>query len=443
MWRLEDEPMFSSIFASIAILDRAPDFERLQRRLNRASIAVPKLRQRVFSAPGNLGNPQWVTDPFFDIGYHLRRIALPKPGTTRQLLDLASMLAADPLDKCRPLWQFYVVEGLRGGKAALIEKMHHSLSDGEGSIQINMQFFDFQRDAPEPEPLAEPDVVPAAAGPSLQDALRDAVQSGLKMPLGIVRHLRDMIIDPMAIPDATTSAVDTARQVAAQLGDSEKAHSPLWVGRGVKRHVEGLRVPFEATKRASKRLGGTLNTAFLTAAADGAARYHQELGSPVDTLRASMVVSTRTEESGGNAFSLVRLIVPTTEMPIADRFREILAASDNARQAAAGASMDTLSALAGMLPTPLLAKLIRSQSQTVDFATSNLKGSPLPVYLAGAQMMENYPIGPTAGVAFNLTLLSYVGSLDMAANIDTTAVAEPAVLQECLRKAFRALAQEA
>jgi len=127
------------------------------------------------------------------------------------------------------------------------------------------------------------------------------------------------------------------------------------------------------------------------------------------------------------------------EMPIAERFALIQAQADEARDQAGGASLATLAAVAAALPTSLVTRLARQQAQTVDFATSNVRGSPLPVYISGAQLLENYPVGPLAGVAFNLTLLSYLGSLDMGLNIDAAAVAEPERLAAALRRAFKDL----
>jgi hypothetical protein len=186
-------------------------------------------------------------------------------------------------------------------------------------------------------------------------------------------------------------------------------------------------------------LGGTLNTAFLAAAAEAAGRYHREMGAPVDELRSSMAVSTRTRDSGANAFSLVRMLVPTGDMPIGERFARIQAAASEATQGSGAASLDALASLAATLPTSLITRLARQQAQTVDFATSNVRGAPIPLYLAGAQLLANHPVGPLAGVAYNLTLLSYNHSLDMGVNIDTEAVTDPELLRRCLEQAFRDL----
>jgi len=442
MWRLEKDPHLSSTFANVTVLDKSPNFDQLLRRMERATYAVPRLRQRVQPAPANLSAPMWVDDSNFDLRYHVRHIALPKPGTMRQLLDLASLISCDAFDRTRPLWQFVVVDGLRGAKSALIQKMHHTIVDGEGGVQLSLQFLDFERDVAELPPL-DPELIAAANEADddvpAPDFLRDMLNGGLRLPIGLLKQIKDLLMDPTGIPDAGSAAADTVRGVMQQLGDTEGAHSPLWTKRSLQRRMEVLRAPFGETRAAAKRLGGTLNTAFLASAAEAAGRYHREMGSPVEMLRSSMAISTRTETSGANAFSLARMLVPTGDMPIGERFAAIQAAAGAAKEASATASLDTLAAVAAALPTSMITRLARQQAQTVDFATSNVRGAPMPMYLCGAQMLENYPVGPLGGVAFNLTLLSYNHSLDMGVNIDTAAVTEPQLLHDCLVRAFKDL----
>jgi WS/DGAT/MGAT family acyltransferase len=407
-------------------------------------LAIPRLRQRVLPAPANLSTPTWVDDPDFDVDYHVRHIACPKPGTLRQVLDLAAVIVADPFDRTRPLWQFVVVDGLRGGKAALIQKMHHTITDGERGVELSLQYLDFERDAAAPPPI-DPATAEHVEQPVLSpaDSLKEFVAGSLRIPIGIIKQVRELLADPTAIPDASNAAAKTLRGILSQLSDTEGARSPLWAQRSLHRRIETARAPFRSTKDAAKRLGGTLNTAFITAAADAASAYHVEMGQPVESLRASMVVSTRTDDSGSNAFTLARLLVPTGEMPIAERFLAIDEATKLARESSKSAGLDTLAAITTTLPTSLITRLARQQAHTVDFATSNVKGSPVPVFVAGAQVLEVYPIGPLGGVAFNLTLMSYLGSLDMALNIDTAAVESPELLASCLDRAFKRLARVA
>ncbi len=436
MWRLDKDPYLSSTFANLSVLDRSPDFDRLRRRMERASIAIPRLRQRVQSSPANLTPPLWVEDPDFDIDYHVRRIALPSPGSLRQLLDLATLVCNDPFDRTRPLWQFVVIEGLEDGRAVLVEKLHHSIADGEGSVQLSLQFFDFDRDAPEPEPLHWDAEAETSSMINL-DVWREMLAGPLKLPMALVKQVRDLIADPTQIPANGSATIDTLRGVVGQLTDVEPARSPLWTTRSLRRRVEVLRAPFLATRDAARALGGTLNTALLCAAADAAGRYHRELGSPIDELRASMAISTRKSDGEApNAFSLARMLVPTGTMPVRDRFAAVHEATVAAADDSAGALVGAAASLATSLPTGLITRIARLQSQTIDFATSNVKGTPIPVYVAGAEIVANYPVGPLGGVAFNLTLLSHVGSLDMGLNIDAGAVSEPELLRESLHRAF-------
>ncbi len=443
MWRLEQDPHLSSTFGTVTLLDRAPDFESFRRRMDYVVTAVPRLRQRVVTSPGGLAPPVWDDDPDFDIDRHVRRIACPRPGTLRQVLDLAAQFVADPLDRARPLWQFVVVEGMRGGKAAILQKMHHTITDGERGVELSMQFYDLERDAPEPVP-AEP-AVPTdrqqARPLTTADTIAEVIAGSMRLPIGIAKQVRGLLADPTGIPDATSSATRTLRGVVAELSDTLPARSPLWTQRSLHRHLEVASAPLDETKRAAERLGGTLNTAFVTAAAHAAAEYHSEMGAPVESLRATMAISTRSDDSGSNAFSMARILVPTRTMPISERFEAIREAALMAREANKSAALETLATVTSVLPGSVITRLAQQQARTIDFATSNVKGAPFPLFTAGAEVIQIYPIGPVIGTAFNLTLLSYRGRLDMGINIDTAAVTEPDRLTACLHRAFVELAR--
>lgn len=438
MWRLEKDPFLASTFGNITILDSPPNFEVFTRRMERASIVIPRLRQRVQPAPASLGPPMWVDDPEFDIHHHVRHIALPIPGSIRQLLDLAMLIVADAFDRSRPLWQFIVVDGLAGGKSALIQKLHHAITDGEGGVALSMQFLDLERNAPEPPPVTHIESSLPASGTSYDasNLLRSSMADAMRAPLGLLRQIRDVISDPAQLPKRGAETTAMVRSLMAQFGEVDAARSPLWTRRSLQRRLEILRTPYQPMRDASRALGGKINTGFITAAADAAGRYHRELGNPVESLRTSMAISTRTANSGGNAFSLVRILVPTSDMPIGERFAAINESVGQALRSAKSATLDTLATVSSAIPTSVLTRLARTQSQTVDFATSNVRGAGVALYIAGAQMLENYPIGPLGGVAFNLTLLSYNHSLDMGLNIDTAAVAQPDLLRICIEQSL-------
>jgi diacylglycerol O-acyltransferase len=443
MWRVEKDPYLSSTFGTVTIFDRAPDFDRLRARMDAAVRAVPRLGWRVQPNPTGLGPPIWADDPEFDIDLHVRRIALPPPGTRRQLLDLAALSVLDPLDRTRPLWQFLVVEGLEGGKAALVTKMHHTITDGVNGVRMSMQYVDFERNATEPvggrastrEATPPPPSTPV-------DTVLGFVGATFRLPISIARQVRELLADPASIPAASAAAVDGIRGALSQLSETDAARSPLWIERSMRRRLEVVRAPLESTKAAAKRLGGSLNIGFLTACAEAAHRYHVAKGAPVDELRASMAVSTRTKDSGANAFTVVKLLVPTGDMPLRERFERVAEAAAAAVKPGGSASMESLAAVTAAVPTSLLTRIARQQTQSVDFATSNLRTSPVPYYIAGAKALETYAIGPLAGVAFNVTLLSYNKHLDLGINVDTAAVADTPLLAEVIDDAFRQLRRQ-
>jgi WS/DGAT/MGAT family acyltransferase len=319
--------------------------------------------------------------------------------------------------------------------------MHHTIGDGEASIALSMQYLDLQRDAPEPAPPPRDALLESSASaiPPPHDPVRDLLAGSLRMPLGLVRQIRDLLADPTQFPSAGAALAETVRGVVSQLSDVDKARSPLWTARSLRRRLDVVQHPLADTKAAAKRLDGTLNVAFITAAAEAAARYHEQLGAPVEQLRASMAISTRNPASGANAFTLARMLVPTGPMPVAERFAAIKEAVESARASSANASLETLSAVAATLPTSVVTRLARQQAQTVDFATSNVRGAPVPLYVAGARILESYPVGPLSGVAFNLTMMSYCGHLDMGLHSDAAAVQEPDLLAASLAAALNDL----
>ncbi len=431
MWAVERDPALRSSFLNVTFLDRSPDFARFRRRMDRAVAAVPRLRQRVTPA-GLLGVPGWESDPDFDIDFHVRRIDAPPPGSDRVVLDMAAALYTEEWEPDRPLWQFTIVDGLEGDRAALLAKMHHTITDGVGGVRLSALFLDLERDAPEPElrPDADDDL-PGDEPTSLLDAIR--------RPLDLTRKA---IAD---VADSVTHPVETAQSMARQILVTDKARSTLWRGkRSMHRRFDVLRFPLDDAKRAAKAMGGTVNDFFMTGVAGGAAAYHRKKDAPVDEMRVAMPISTRTDRSaGGNAFAPTRVLVPVGIEDPAARFAAVHEQLNAVKSERALGMAETLAGVLSSLPTPVIARLARFQVETVDFACSNVKGAPFDLYVAGAKVLANHPMGPTAGVAFNATLLSYLGSLDIGINTDTAAVDDPALLLQCIEESLRELASAA
>jgi diacylglycerol O-acyltransferase len=432
MWAIERDPVLRSTFLNITVLDRPPDMARLTRRIDETISAFPRMRQRVRGATVPWERPAWIEDASFDLRYHLRHVALPPPGTMRSLLDLAGLWLEDAFDPVRPLWQLTVVEGLNDGRAALLAKMHHTITDGVGGLRLSSSFLDFDPDGDSPVRVAVPAAAPAGTeAPARPSAVATAARLGrraaeLARPDLLVRNGRD--------------AVDTVASVARQSIGSP-SRSGLWPDRrSMGRRLDTVDLGLDDARRTAKALGGTVNDYFVTGVSGGAAAYHRALGHPVERLRVAMPVSTRVDKSfGGNSFAPARVTVAVGDADPVSRFRQVHEVLSAARSERALGMVDALASVILTLPPAVLTPIARQQVASVDLAASNLRGSPVELYLAGGRVEANYPMGPTAGVAFNATVLSYMDRLDMGLVVDVAAVEDPGLLRSCIEEEFAAL----
>jgi diacylglycerol O-acyltransferase / wax synthase len=438
MWTLEKDPHLSSTFANLTLLDRAPDVDALRSRLELATVRVPRLRRRVVAGLGRMAPPEW-RPADVDLDWHVRRVALPAPGTERDLLDLTATLAAEPFDRTRPLWRFTVVEGLEGGRAAFVQQLHHTVSDGEGAVRISAEVLDFEREAPPPEAVELP---PAAvdAGDGFLGVAKDSFGHLGRRSFGIARRTAGGSVELLRHPGKLSGLGQrtgvTARSVVRQVAVADPARSPLWTERTLRRRLDVLRVPLDDVRRTAKALGGSVNDVFVTAVAGGAGDYHRARGVEVDELRMAMPISTRDDRSaGGNAFMPTRSLVSTVADPRA-RFAAITERLAVTKTEPALRLVQSVAGITNLLPTSVLVRAARQQVETVDFTTSNVRGAPFDLYIAGAHIEANYPLGPLAGTAFNATLLSVAGSLDIGVHSDTGAVEDGAALRDAISASF-------
>jgi hypothetical protein len=304
-----------------------------------------------------------------------------------------------------------------------------------------VQFIDLERD---PAPREATDDADARGGPPrgrpLPVLALEALAHNARRQAGAARRaatgVAGTIVDPRRLVRVPGETVDVVQSLSRQAVVSGERRSPIWTERSLARHFDVLRVPLDDAKRAAKALGGSVNDLFVAAAAGGAGAYHRAKGTPVDELRISMPVSTRSAgTSGGNAFTPTRVLVPTGPDP-RERFVEINARLSVTKEERALGFTELLAGLFNLLPTSLLVRVAKSQVDTVDFTTSNVRGAPWPLYIAGALIEGNFPLGPVAGTAFNLTTLSYNGSLDMGLHVDRAAVEEPDLLRACIEESF-------
>jgi diacylglycerol O-acyltransferase / wax synthase len=441
MWTIEKDPLLRSTIIAVGLLDKAPDHERLDVGVERATRIVPRLRQRVVGNPLSLAPPRWEGDPRFDLRYHVRWVKAPGDGSVRALLDLAQWAGMQGFDRARPLWEFYVVEGLEDGRAALIQKVHHAVTDGIGSIKMALAIFDL-----EAEPAETPPMPDAPAGESLGPMARmlDGVTHVQRRQLGIAKRAPSTLAD--GVRSVLTNPVGAAREVAHTAGSVARllapaTHpmSPIMTDRSLSIRYEMLVRPLEDLRQAAKTADCRINDAFLAAVASGFRRYHDALGSPVSSLRLTMPINTRdaaTDALAGNRFVPARFLIPVDIDDPTERMQAMRSLVQAQRGEPSLSFVDPLAGVLNRLPTTVTTSVFGSMLKGVDLVASNVPGAPIPLYLAGAQVLEQYAFGPPSGAAANVTLLSWGPEACVGINLDLAAVTDPDLLVESLEHGF-------
>lgn len=442
-FRMERDPLLRSTIVSVVLLDRSPDWDVLVDRIERATLLAPTFRQRLVPAPFGLANPRWEHDPDFDLSWHVRRIGAPAPGDLDAVLELARVAGMTAFDPARPLWEFTLVEGIAGGQAALLMKVHHALTDGIGGIDLATHVVDLQR---RPGELGPKPAAPSGNGHHPVEELGDAVGSDLRRVFDLTRDgiakLPGVVVRVVRQPvDTVVDAVTTAWAVARFARPITRTLSPVMTGRRLRWQYQVLDVPMADLKRAAAAADGTVNDAFLAAVAGGLRRYHHFHGAHVDELRVTMPISVRTEDDGlgGNRITLVRFAVPVSMRDPKARMAAIDQTVGEARRDPALPFSSAVAAALNLLPPAVTGGMLKH----VDFLASNVPGLTDPVYLGGARIESFYALGPTIGAAANITLMSYCGTAHIGINTDAGAVPDPDRFLTCLREGFEEVVDSA
>ncbi len=434
-WSMEQDPVLRSTIVTVLLLDTEPDWDRLVRIIDRGTRVEPKLRQRLVPVPFGLTPPRWAGDPQFDLHWHLRRAALVPPADLATVLEFARTEAMTAFDPARPLWRVTLLNGMSGGGSALVLTLHHSLTDGIGGIRMASEILEFDRAGRERGALP---AVPAGPGGGLRDIAAwnwsvgvAVARAGLSGAPALVRRA---LTNPVR---AVRDGVNLAASVARMVRPVTATLSPVMTERGLARHLTVLDVPADRLHRAARAAGCTMNDAFLTAVLIGLRTYHDRLGTGIDKLRVTMPISLRRPDDpmGGNRITLVRFALPLGIPETADLMRSLDTVIAGQRREPAVPLSGVIAAALNRLPVALVTGMLKH----VDFVASDVPGSPIPLYLAGARIDRMYAFGPTIGAAFNITLTSHVGTCCIGINADTAAVPHPDALTDCLATGFEAV----
>lgn len=435
-WYMERDPALRSTVVGIAWLDQAPPWEQLTARLERATRLAPSFRRRPVELPFRLSPPRWTTDPDFDISWHLRRVSAPPPGTPGAVLELARVAAMAGFDRTRPLWEFTLVEEMAAGRAALIMKFHHSLTDGIGGVRLAQLLFDEspvpssvdgKATAPPGERLSEPRLV----GEAIAHRGRRFVAGGARAMRAGPRTTARLVRHPLAV---TAEVWETACSVGRTVKPALRVLSPVVTRRGPGRRLHMVTVDLPELREAAHQAGGTVNDGFMAGLTGGLRRYHERHGAVLDELLVNLPISLRTERDpvGGNLITLQRFVVPAGIGDPAERIRAMGRCCRAARGERSLAHTDGIAGALNLLPPGALGSILKH----VDFVASDVPGFPRTVYLCGAQVSGYYPFGPTIGAALNATLFSYRSQCCIGVTVDTDAIADDDVLLECLQAGF-------
>ncbi|HLY37153.1 MAG TPA: wax ester/triacylglycerol synthase family O-acyltransferase [Candidatus Binatia bacterium] len=424
---IEDESAHMHVGA-VMLFDAAPlrtadggiDIDRIRRAVHSRLHLVPRFRQRVAYVPWE-GVPVWVDDDRFRLAYHVRHTALPRPGDDRVLKRLVGRIMSQPLDRTRPLWEMWVVEGLEGDRFALISKTHHCMVDGVSGADLMAVLLDAAPDGevgiPKPWTPRRP--------PSGVRLLFDATARRIGQPATALWAAFDAVRTPRA-------ALHTVREAAGGLGElfgpafDPVSRTPFNVEIGPHRRFDWTAMRVADLKAVKNALGGTLNDVVLATVSGALRAFIGQRGVDPDAMkiRAMVPVSVRTQEQHGtlgnrvtqiNAPIPVHLVDPAARL---DAVRVTLAGLKESRQALGG---EMLTAIGEWTVPNVLVQAVRlaSRVRPYNLVVTNVPGPQIPLYLQGALMRTAYPVVPLfEGYALVVGLFSYNGGLYWGINAD-------------------------
>ncbi len=417
------------------------DIDRLREYVSSRLRWMPRYRQRLAFTP--LGNhPIWVDDAHFNVHYHVRHSALPHPGNEGQLKRMAARILSQQLDRAKPLWELWVVEGLRDGRFALITKTHHCMVDGLGGVDLLSALM-----TPDPDAvMEEPETWIPRPVPNRLALMRDEVRHRMRVPVQIAQEIRGALRTPERagadLVDRVTAVVNLARA-----GLRGAAETPLNRSIGPFRRFDWLALDLAEAKEVKNALGGTVNDVVLATVAGAVGRFLTRRRVNVDVLdfRSAVPVSTRTPHDAqlpGNQVSAWLISLPIQERDPRRRMEKVREMTGNLKQrdeARGAALLMQVGEWAG--PGALrLGVQLTAALNPYNLIVTNVPGPPFPLYLLGARMLSGYPQVPLFDrQGLGVALFSYTGQLCWGFNADWDLVPDLADFVADVEASFREL----
>ena len=421
-----------------------PAQEELVEALERKLHLVPRYRQRLAFVPLGQGRPRWVDDPHFNLDYHVRVTGLPAPGDEEQLKALAGRVFSQQLDRDKPLWEMYVVEGLAGGdRFAILSKTHHALVDGISGVDIASVLFDL---SPEPAPVPEPARrwLPRPL-PSRGQLLAEALIERATVPAEIARGVRAAFRAPRRLASTAVGALAGVGALA-WTGVNPAPPTPYNTSIGPHRRFTWVRCSLADVKAIKNALGGTVNDVMLAIVAGALGRDLRRRGVTTDglELKAMVPVSVRSEEARGALGNQVAAMMAPLPVGCKDpivRLEQIGTAMGRLKESGQAVGAQMLTELTGFAPPTIMGQASRLvvRQRFFNLVVTNVPGPQVPLYMLGRTMVEAFPMVPLApNQALGVAIMSYngrinfglVGDFDVMADIDQLARDFSASLEE-------------
>lgn len=418
-------------------------FEQFVAHIDSRLPLIPRYRQRLIVPPFSLAHPSWQDDPDFDIRNHIFHVALPTPGDDRQLAELTARLFSPILDRGKPLWEMYVIEGLEGDRTAILSKVHHCLVDGVSGIELLLAVVDIT-----PEPAPPPDAPPWEP-PPLPDAwsrLVDAWRCQVNEGIDLLQRLREGLAQPTRSFEETQTALRALRQAAPWLLRPAPA-TPFSVHLGPERRTAFAEVSFVEIREIRTSLGGTVNDVVLAVLAGALRRYLIRHGHRIGVprLRVGVPVNIRTEaERGalGNRISFLLTELPVDEADPAVRLTTIAERVTGLKAANQAQGFELVARLLGYAPAPFQQFLGATAvaSPLINLICTNVPGPMIPLYSIGHLMLAHYPLVPLSfDMGLGVGVTSYHQRLYFGLMADPRAVPDLEFLAQCVDESFREL----
>jgi diacylglycerol O-acyltransferase / wax synthase len=427
---------------------RAPAYDELVTQIVSRLHLVPRYRQRLAFVPLNQGRPVWVDDPHFNVSFHVRHTSLPRPGGDDQLKLLAGRVFSQALDRSRPLWEIWLVEGLAEDRFALLSKTHHSLVDGVSGVDIATVLFDA---SPDPMPVAAPEHewIPRPL-PTGAQLLADALLERATVPAEIVRGVRATLRGPRHVAGRLSHALGGVGAVA-RAGLQAAPASPFNVRIGPHRRFTWVRGDLQEFKAVKNALGGTVNDVVLAAVAGALGRYLRMHGEPTEdvVLKAMVPVSVRAEVQRGALGNRVAAMWAPLPIGMTDPVQRLLTISremEGIKESGQAVGAQVLTELSGFAPPTIMAQAARLQARQrlFNLVVTNVPGPQFPLYMLGRQLDGMFPMVPLAeNQALGIAIMSYNGQLNFGLNADYDALPDLEALADELRASIEELAAEA